>query len=300
MIYFVRFKDIPQFLVGGAISIGFFAILIPVWIANPRTVGSPGAALIQLGLIVVISMKAAGALCRWLKQQARLENAAPPTIKKRTEPHNPSALSSASSASHSKTARDTIKRPASRLPDATEIQTVQAAAEEIAWLIGNAFLSNRFTEIFADQSFSDGWTVGDGLAVWYFFGTVSLDVAVLSTITLKDDALPIIDLCHSLLSKRWRMPSAVLERFNAVRQEYAHSALIACGDCKSAGDFISFFSRFANFIIGADLPANHPFAGLTGDAIRRGYVPKTLDPALGTAIAEVFFDTTDAVKKLLR
>lgn len=79
MIGLLRFRDIPQFLVGGAISICFLLILVPVWIANPGLVNSPFAALAQLGFVVIISMVAAGRLCSWMKHDARLARAAPAT-----------------------------------------------------------------------------------------------------------------------------------------------------------------------------------------------------------------------------
>lgn len=71
MISLIRLKDIPQFLVGSAIAIGFLVILVPVWIANPSLVSSTTAVMVQFGFIVVVSMIAAGAICRWLKEQAK-------------------------------------------------------------------------------------------------------------------------------------------------------------------------------------------------------------------------------------
>jgi membrane protein implicated in regulation of membrane protease activity len=71
MIGSIRVKDIPQFLVGSIISIGFLVILVPVWIANPGLVSNQAALWIQLGFIVIVSMIASSAICRWLKERAR-------------------------------------------------------------------------------------------------------------------------------------------------------------------------------------------------------------------------------------
>lgn len=71
MIGFIRIKDVPQFLVGFLISIGFLIILVPVWIANPGMVSNQFALWIQLGFIVIVSMIAASGICRWLNERAR-------------------------------------------------------------------------------------------------------------------------------------------------------------------------------------------------------------------------------------
>jgi Ca2+/Na+ antiporter len=66
------------------------------------------------------------------------------------------------------------ERSASTMQHATATQTTKAAAQSVAQLIGETFSSSRFTELFKDESFADGWKLGDALAVWYFLGTVSL------------------------------------------------------------------------------------------------------------------------------
>ena len=66
------------------------------------------------------------------------------------------------------------ERSTSTMRHATATQTTKAAAQSVAQLIGETFSSSRFTELFKDESFADGWKLGDALAVWYFLGTVSL------------------------------------------------------------------------------------------------------------------------------
>jgi hypothetical protein len=194
----------------------------------------------------------------------------------------------------------TPERSASTMPHAPAMQTPREAAESVAQLIGETFSSSRFTELFKDESFADGWKLGDALAVWYFLGTVSLDVAVWTTFDSRNQAPLIVDTCHSLLSRRWNMSESVLERFNTVMQTYGKAAFFAYVGCKSDADWFTLFSRFANLILGAKFPADHPFEGTTMEGLLKGYEPVSLDASLGLPICALFTDTTITAKKLLQ
>lgn len=302
MIGFIRFKDIPQFLVGGAISIGFLLILMPLWIANPSLLGSPTSALIQLGFIVIISLIAAGPITRWLRQQAWTASTTLRVKKAAQEIENPSLLSNSSvpivSASRVDFQRDTTEQPVSRPPNTT--RTLAEVAEELAQRIGDAFSSSQFMKLFESETFSDGWTLNDGLAVWYFVGIVSLDVAVFTTFDSKEQSLAVRHACDRVLSKRWGMSRSVLDRFNAVMQKYGEPAFFGYTDCKSGEDLARFFSRVANLALGADLPADPTFEGTDIERILNGYEPKTMGAALGVAICHLFTQTTIAAKKILQ
>ncbi len=194
----------------------------------------------------------------------------------------------------------TSERSASKMPHTPTMQTPREAAESVAQLIGETFSSSHFTELFYNETFAEGWKLGDGLAVWYFLGTVSLDVAVWTTFDSRNQAPLIVDTCHSLLSRRWNMSESVLERFNTVMQKYAKSAFFAYVGCKSDADWITLFSRFGNLILGAKFPADHPFEGTTMEGLLKGYEPVSLDLSLGLLICPLFTDTTIAAKKLLQ
>jgi hypothetical protein len=293
MIYFIRLGDVPQFLVGSAISIGFLLILVPVWIANPGLVSSPAALLVQLGFVVGISLVAAGPLCRWMKQQARFESTAPNTTRENdNQIPNSSAVDDSRTVSASPQ-RDKIERSASTVPEPVVIQDPNMLAESIAKLIGQAFSSSRYIELFGSQSFSDDWTVQDGLAVWYFFGTMALDIAAYTTI--NSGANGFACMCDKFLSKQWRMPQVVLEKFNEVRQGTAEAAFNAFMTCKSNADYCIYFSRCVNRIVGCELP----FEGITVDLILKGYRPKTLDAVLDGSFSRIFMEATSAAKKLI-
>jgi len=298
MINFIRLADVPQFLVGGAISIGFLLILVPVWIASPGLVSSPVAALVQLGFVVGVSLIAAGSLCRWMKQNARTVSVTP-TATEITQvannPHTPTA--SDSSVVQASSQNKTIEGLSSAVPESVVTQTPKAVAESLAQLIGHTFSSSRFAEFFEDQTFSDGWTMNDGLAVWYFLGTVSLDVAVFRTFSSQRANL-IRNNCDSSLSKQWKMSRQVLERFNNVTQESGESAFYAFTGFKSQKDYEKFFFGCVNRILGANLP--FAFEGTTLDMMLKGYEPKTLNPALGAAVGHVFVGALVAVETLLQ
>jgi hypothetical protein len=166
-------------------------------------------------------------------------------------------------------------------------------AESIAKLIGQTFSSSRYIELFGSQSFSDDWTVQEGLAVWYFFGTMALDAAVYTTI--NSGANGFAGMCDKFLSKQWRMPETVLDKFNDVRQGTAEAAFNAFMNCKSDADYCIYFSRCVNRILGCELP----FEGMTVDLILKGYRPKTLDAVLDGSFSLVFMEATSAVKKLM-
>lgn len=194
----------------------------------------------------------------------------------------------------------TAERPASSIPDVPVVQTPKAAAQSAAELIGQTFSSSNFTELFADETFAEGWKMGDGLAVWHFLGTVSLDAAVWTTFDSRDQAWLIVDSCYPFLSKRWNMSESVLQRFNNVKERYAKAAFFGYVGCKSTEDYIVFFSRLANLVLGADLPADHPFEGTTMECMLKGYEPVSLDPSLGLPISHLFTNATIEAKKLLQ
>lgn len=296
MIYFVRIKDIPQVLVGGAISIGFLLILVPVWIANPGLVNSSASVLVQLGFIVAISMIAASSLCKWIKQHTRSGSIAPATAEV-TRKLN-ALPSNSSEAEHARAVlasaqSNTIERAVSTVAAPRVTYSPNTLAEEVAKLIGETFSSNHYIELFGDQRFSDDWTVQDGLAVWYFFGTMAMDIAIYSTTESAADAFA--GVCDKFLSKQWHMSAAVLSRFNGVRQATAGATFSAFMECKSSADYPTYFSRCVNRILGASLP----FQGSTIDLILKGHEPKTFNPALDATFGSLFVETTIAAKKLL-
>ncbi len=192
------------------------------------------------------------------------------------------------------------ERSTSTMRHATATQTTKAAALSVAQLIGETFSSSRFTELFKDESFADGWKLGDALAVWYFLGTVSLDAAVWTTFDSRDQAWLIVDTCYPFLSKRWNMSESVLQRFKIVKERFAKAAFFGYVGCKSTEDYIVFFSRLANLVLGADLPADRPFEGTTMECMLKGYEPVSLDPSLGLPISHLFTNTTIEAKKLLQ
>ncbi len=285
MIYFIRLKDIPQYVVGFGISLGFLIILTPVWIANPSLVSTPAAVLMQMGFIVVISLIAASAICRWLKERTGTRG----VITNARESGNRS-----SPLRHAKgKGTDAAILPKSQgLTTSTSPTTV---AESVARLVGQAFASNRFIEMFGNQNFSGGWTMNDGLAVWHFFGAIALDVAVFTTIRSQKELETIRGKCDRLLSKEWHMSEAVLERFNDYMEKHAEATFHAYMNFKSNTE--SYYFRCVNRILGCELPFNNL---KTIDLALAGYQPKTHDPALSIGFGQWFEETIIEAKRLIK
>jgi len=187
-----------------------------------------------------------------------------------------------------------VKQSASTAAKSTTTQTPNMLAESIAKLIGQAFSSSHYIELFGEQSFSEDWTVQDGLAVWYFFGTMALDIAIYTTVKPKANAFG--GRCDRFLSKQWRMPEAVLDKFNDVRQSTAEEAFKAFMDCESGDDFSRYSSSCVNRIMGS----SPPFHGSTFDWVRNGYALKILDLGLTVAFFHHFSETVVAAKTLIR
>jgi|SRR6185437_10051001 len=281
MIAFIRLKDVPQFLVGTAISIGFLVILVPVWIDNPSLASTPTAVLLQMGFIVLISLTAASAICRWLKDKAATGHVVTDGM----------VIGNESPMLNSADKRD---MDGADLP--TTPSTLDAVVESVADLIGLAFASNRYIDLFGDQQFSEDWTLQDGLAVWYCFGSVALDVAVFGAIDSQERSRRFRNMCDKLLSKQWRMSESVLSRFNSYMAANGEAAFFAFTDCQSGSEFSIYASRCVNRIMGADLP----FKGLSVDLILNGYQPKSLDPILAVDFFTVFKGAIIEAKKLIR
>jgi hypothetical protein len=170
------------------------------------------------------------------------------------------------------------------------------AAGGVAELIGQTFSAANFCDFVAGQKFSSDWTIDDGLAVWHFFGTLVVDVAVWTTVDPPERCCEIIDRSHRHLSRQWRMSDKVLARFNAIRQDTTAIALDGYTTCKTDADLRIYFSRCVNRIFGSELP----FKGLTVDLILNGQQPKTLDAALGADFGALFTQAIASAKELIR
>jgi hypothetical protein len=185
----------------------------------------------------------------------------------------------------------------STVPEAVITQPPSMLAESIAKLIGQAFSSSHYLELFGDQGFSDDWTVQDGLAAWYFLGTISLDVVLWGVFKSPQQRIRLRDACDAFLSKQWMMPGSVLDRFNTLTQDASEVVFHAYGNCKSGEDLDKFFFRCANKVLGAELPFDD---STTVALISKGYIPKTMDPYLSLGLCNHFTDTVVAAKKLIK
>ena len=185
--------------------------------------------------------------------------------------------------------------PSAVQPGGPPLQAECGVAESVAKLISAAFSSAHYIELFGDKAFSTDWTVQDGLAVWYCLGAVALDIAVFTTISSKEQSRRFRDICDKHLSKEWKMPEAVLSRFNSYMATNGEATFFAFTGCKSASELEMFSSSCTNRIMGANLP----FKGLAVDFILQGHEPKSLDPFLATAFFGCFHETIIEAKKII-
>jgi tetratricopeptide (TPR) repeat protein len=188
----------------------------------------------------------------------------------------------------------------STAPQPLEPQSWTSVAVSVAKLIVDAFSSSRFNEFFGDQEFSDRWTQNDALAVWYFFGTVAMDIAIYdSPFESARKANEFGENCDTFLAKHWPMSQMVLARFKALRNnpKNAEEAFHAYHGCKTGADFAIFFPRCVSRILGSEVSFQ---GGSTVDLLLNGYDPKSFDSVLGAEFAKFFVDTVAATKKLIK
>jgi hypothetical protein len=186
--------------------------------------------------------------------------------------------------------------PVSSIPEASPSPETNDVAKLISEIIGCTFSSDNYIKLFGDQSFSNEWTVQQGLAAWYFFGAVAMDIAIFSTVRSSDRLKIFRDSCDRSLSRQWRMSEQVLAEFNDLQQRTGETAFREFMNCKSGDDFAIYSSRCVNRILGCELP----FKGLTIDLILAGQQPKTLNLALSASFGAMFGDTIALAKRAIR
>jgi hypothetical protein len=178
----------------------------------------------------------------------------------------------------------TSNRPSETAPE--------TACEGIANHIGKSFSSTEFNRLFYNATLSDGWTLGDALAVWYSLGNLALVVVVWTTYD-KAKAPAIIDVSHPVLLKHWNMPADVLKKFVTVVGETEASAFAAYTGCKDGLDLSRFFGRYVSSILGAPVPFSE--RNMFQDELM-GFKYRT-DLVLTAEVCQLFIDTCIATKE---
>lgn len=286
MIYFIRLKDVPRFLVSFTISIALLLVMIPVWMANPHIINSTAAVMVQFGLIIGVGFIASGPLCGWIKRMAQSATSAS------TKPAIPPAVVSRPASTLPQS--NAIQSSAAKLPESPAVPAKLPLEESIATLIGDTFSSSRFIEMFGSQSFSEEWSVQEGLAAWYFFGSMVLDIAVYTS--MDSAATSFARIGNKFMSKQWHMPDAVLDKFNALRHGTASPAFHAFIDSNTEAEYYIFFSRCVSRILGQELP----FTGPSIDLVLQGIEPRVMDPGLTRTYATLFSETLFEARRRIR
>jgi hypothetical protein len=175
-----------------------------------------------------------------------------------------------------------------------------ALAELIAFKITTTFSLTRFTELFRDETLSEGWTLDDALAVWYSVGHVAMVIAALDeTSKIPDDISPIIQLCKRKMLKHWGMPDTIFKKLRSVVDDLENAAVNSFISCSEADDLERFASQYTSRIKGSRVPFSHSKTWMR-DCLQAGLIPNPCDPAKTFAIWRMFFSVQETIMKLLK
>lgn len=170
----------------------------------------------------------------------------------------------------------------------------------IAVTVASAFSERRFHNLFDDQPMAQGWTVADGLAVWYALGHICLIGAVgTATGFDKTRSYDLLDQVHGYLSQQWGMSEAVLLKYVSFLQENAGSVAGFFGAADDPRKLAWLSSVYVSRILGgttAFSPAS-PSGGVF-EAVLRGETINS-NVVLHATVSKLYLDTATAVKTLL-
>ena len=144
------------------------------------------------------------------------------------------------------------------------------------------------------QSFSEEWSVQEGLAAWYFFGSTVLDIAVYTTMNPPPDRF--VRACDKFVLSRWSMSDTVLKTFDTLRDSAASTAFHTFIDLNTEAEYYIYFSRSVSRILGQELP----FTGPSIDLILQGIEPRVMDPGLTGTYATLFSETLFEARRRIR
>lgn len=180
-----------------------------------------------------------------------------------------------------------------------EIRTAEALNELADVLSGGicqTFSVSSFTDLFKDESFSQGWTLRDALVVWYSPGHFALVVAAWRAYNEKTRVFRIVDLCRPLLLKRWNLSEDMFEQLRTVVNETEAEAIASFTSCKSGVELSRFFHRYVSRILGAAVPFSERS---TFEDEMLGIKYQRSNPILEATVCRLFVGNCGPTKALL-
>lgn len=198
-----------------------------------------------------------------------------------------------------KASQETVKHSAPT-PSVERTMSPEQLAERLAGEIEAAFSSARFMELFKEQTFAEGWGLGDALAIWQSLGNLVLVLAVWQTYREQEKVFRIIDHCRSLLLANWKGSGSNRERLLAFVNETEGAAVRSYTHCKTGNDLSQFFTRYVSCISGYPIKFSEPSQHGTLIDILQGIEYGPADITTVATVSRIFVDTCNIVSTLVR
>jgi hypothetical protein len=168
-------------------------------------------------------------------------------------------------------------------------------AELVANRLGEAFSCSQFMTLFENQTLSQGWTLGDALAVWYSLGHLALIVSLWEAFNNEAKISRILRPCRTMLHKHWGVSDGVSAKLRAVGEKTESATFASFNACNDGTELLIFFSHFVRRILGASAPSEHGATENEPSGVRR----QITDPILAASVCGTFIKCSTATKEFL-